>query len=287
MARGLTALPEVEPTIVVNVGDDESIHGLHVSPDLDTVIYTLGGVEGPEGWGRRDDSYRLNNELGRFGVDNRFLLGDLDLALNLFRTERLARGAALSEVTAQVAAGFGVDATVVPATNDPLRTMVRIDDGWITFQDYFVYRGNRDQVHELRYEGADEASPADGVIEAIDSASVVVIGPSNPPLSIWPILSIPGLREAVRDHPRVMAVSPLIGGRALKGPADRVMAGLGLPPGNEGVMAAYAGLLDVLVIDESDSRDVGGLSGVEVIATDTRIGSAEGAARLAKEILGL
>jgi LPPG:FO 2-phospho-L-lactate transferase len=287
MARGLAALPGIGLTVVVNVGDDETIHGLHVSPDLDTVVYTLAGVESPEGWGRRDESYRLNTELGRFGVDNRFLLGDLDLALNLFRTHRLSQGARLSEVTSDVMRGFDVHVDVVPATDDSLRTMVRIDSGWTDFQDYFVYRGNRDHVYELRYVGAEEASPADGVIDAITSSDLVVIGPSNPPLSIWPILAIPGIRDAVVAHTRVIAVSPLFGGKALKGPADRVMASLGLPPGNQGVLEAYAGMVDVLVIDETDQHEAKGLSDVEVVVTDTKIGSKEASMRLAGELVGL
>jgi LPPG:FO 2-phospho-L-lactate transferase len=287
MARGLAGLPGIDLTVVVNVGDDETIHGLQVSPDLDTVVYTLAGVEGPEGWGRRDESYRLNTELGRFGVDNRFLLGDLDLALNLFRTHRLSQGAKLSDVTSEVIGGFDIRVKVVPATDDRLRTMVRIDSGWTDFQDYFVYRGNRDHVYELRYVGAEVAEPADGVIDAITSADLLVIGPSNPPLSIWPILSIPGIREAVVAHERVVAVSPLFGGKALKGPADRVMASLGLPPGNQGVLEAYAGMVHVLVIDETDRQEAKELSDVEVLITDTKISSPEAGVRLAAELVGL
>jgi LPPG:FO 2-phospho-L-lactate transferase len=286
MARGLATQPDTELTVIVNVGDDETIHGLHICPDLDTVVYTLAGVEGPEGWGRRDDTHRLNGELARFGVDNRFLLGDLDLALNLFRTDRLAGGSRLSEITSDVAHAFGIAARVVPATDDHVRTMVRTDSGWTTFQDYFVLRGHRDQVHELRYDGVDGASPAPGVLEAISSADVVVIGPSNPPLSIWPILAVPGIREAVEGHDRVVAVSPLIGGKALKGPADAVMASLGLPGGSAGVLEAYHGLVDTLFIDNADRGDLDTLVGAEVVVTDTRIGVPEEGARLAKEILG-
>ncbi len=242
MARGLAAVAEVDLTVVVNVGDDASNHGLHISPDLDTVTYTMAGVEGPQGWGRADDTFTLNDELGRFGVDNNFQLGDRDLALKLFRTNELANGARLSEVTETIARAFDLSPTVLPATDDPLRTMVRTTDGWLTFQEYFVKRRHRDEVVELRFEGAADARPAPGVLEAIRDADRLIIGPSNPPLSIWPILAIEEVRSAVADHPSVTAISPLIGGKTVKGPADRVLASLGFPPGNRGVAADYEGL---------------------------------------------
>ncbi|MEE9178480.1 MAG: 2-phospho-L-lactate transferase [Acidimicrobiia bacterium] len=288
MARGLTAVPDVDLTVVVNVGDDEEIHGLHVSADLDTVIYTLAGVEGPDGWGRSADTFVLNEELARFGVDNRFRLGDLDLALNLFRTQALAEGKPLSVITAEIADSFDLRADVVPATNDTLRTEVRIEgDEWLSFQEYFVLRGNRDEVKELRYPGSEAAHPAPGVLEAISAADVVVIAPSNPPLSIWPILAINEIRQAIRSHQRVVAVSPLFGGKSLKGPADRVMASLGLPAGNAGVIEAYAGLIEMLVVDTQDADDARQLGGVEIMVTDTRIARATRARELAEEILAV
>jgi LPPG:FO 2-phospho-L-lactate transferase len=286
MARGLAAVPDVDLTVVVNVGDDEDIHGLHVSADLDTMVYTLAGVEGPDGWGRSADTFVLNDELARFGVDNRFRLGDLDLALNLFRTQALAEGKPLSAITAQIAASFDLRADVVPATNDTLRTEVRIEgDEWLSFQEYFVLRGNRDEVKELRYPGSQAAQPAPGVLKAIGAADVVVIGPSNPPLSIWPILAINEIRQAIRSHQRVVSVSPLFGGKALKGPADRVMASLGLPAGNAGVIEAYAGLIDMLVVDTQDADDARQFGGVEIMVTDTRIARATRARELAEEII--
>jgi LPPG:FO 2-phospho-L-lactate transferase len=288
MARGLAAVPDVDLTVVVNVGDDEDIHGLHVSADLDTVIYTLAGVEGPDGWGRSADTFVLNDELARFGVDNRFRLGDLDLALNLFRTRALAAGKPLSGITAEIAASFDIRVDVVPATNDTLRTEVRIEgDEWLSFQEYFVLRGNRDEVKELRYPGSEAAQPAPGVLKAIRAADVVVIAPSNPPLSIWPILAINEIRKAIRSHQRVVAVSPLFGGKALKGPADRVMASLGLPAGNAGVIEAYAGLIDMLVVDTQDADDARQLGGVEIMVTDTRMERTTRARELAEEILAV
>ena len=287
MARGLAGVPGVDLTVVVNVGDDEEIHGLHVSPDIDTVIYTMAGSEGGEGWGRAGDSFAFNDELARFGVDNTFRLGDRDLALNLFRTNLLHDGTPLSAVTEEIAKSFGVTARVIPATDDRLRTRVRVADGdWIAFQEYFVIRGSRDEVQALSFEGAETASAAPGVLEAIVDADLILIAPSNPPLSIWPILSVGEIKGAVSRHARVMAVSPLFGGKALKGPADRVMASLGLAGGNAGVVEAYDGIIDTLVIDVQDAADAAALSGIDLIVTDTRIEGADQGKRLAQDILG-
>lgn len=286
MARGLAALDDLDLTVVVNVGDDTSTHGLAISPDLDTVVYTLARLEGPQGWGRAGDTFALNDELARFGLDNTFRLGDRDLALKIYRTQALARGATLSAVTGAVARSFGIDARIVPATDDPLRTKVRIADGWVTFQEYFVARRHRDEVLELKFDGADSARAAPGVVEAIATAEHVIIAPSNPPLSIWPILAIGEIRDAVEAHPAVTAVSPLIGGKTIKGPADKVMAALGLPSGNPGVADAYAGLIDRLVIDSSDGDDVDSIEGIEVIVTDTLIKDPAQGAKLAAQLVG-
>lgn len=286
LARGLAALDEVELSVIVNVGDDAENHGLAVCPDLDTVVYTLAGEEGPLGWGRRDDTFAFNDELGRFGVDNTFRLGDRDLALKMFRTRAMADGSALSAVTASIASAFGLDIAVLPVTDDRLRTMVRIDDGWVTFQEYFVRRGHRDEVRELRFDGADVARPAPGVIDALTGADRIVIGPSNPPLSVWPILAVAGVRDAVRNHPSVVAVSPLIDGKTVKGPADRVMVSLGLPPGNRGVVFAYEGLVDTLVLDRADAADSTGIDGVTVVFTDTLMSDLDSSRRLAATLIG-
>jgi LPPG:FO 2-phospho-L-lactate transferase len=284
LGRGLAALDDVELAIVVNVGDDEVVHGLAVSPDLDTVVYTLAGIEGPEGWGRDGDTFRFNDELGRFGVDTTFRLGDLDLALNVYRTERLAEGLPLSEVTIEVCTAFGVDTRVIPVTDDRLRTMVWTEGGEeLSFQEYFVSRRAKDTVTALDFDGAEDAKPAPGVLDVIAEADLVVIGPSNPPLSIWPILSVPGIREAVAAHPRVVALSPLIGGKTVKGPAARVMASLGLPPTNAGVVEAYRGLLDGLVIDDAD--DPGEIEGIDVLSTSILIKDPAEAGRLSAEIV--
>jgi LPPG:FO 2-phospho-L-lactate transferase len=286
MARGLGALDELDLTVIVNVGDDAANHGLAISPDLDTVVYTLAGVEGSQGWGRAGDTFALNDELARFGLDNTFKLGDRDLALKIYRTQALAGGATLSAVTDTVARSFGIEARIVPATDDPLRTMVRIVDGWVTFQEYFVARRHRDEVLELRFDGADSAKAAPGLVEAIATAELVIIAPSNPPLSIWPILAIREIRDAIEAHPAVTAVSPLIAGKAVRGPADDVMTALGLPSGNAGVADAYAGLIHRLVIDTSDSDDVDSIEGIEIIVTETLIKDPAAAAELAAQLVG-
>jgi len=285
LARGLNAVC-TDLTVVVNVGDDEVIYGLSVSPDLDTVVYTLAGVEGQQGWGLADDSFDVMGHLGDLGLDNRFRIGDRDLATNLLRTAQLRRGVPLSSITADITSAMGVDARVLPATDDAVPTRVRSGNTWMPFQEYFVLRGSTDHVDELRYQGAEVAEAAPGVVEAIDRAEIVVIAPSNPPLSVWPILAIPPIRAALERASRVMAVSPLFGGKALKGPADRVMASLGLPAGNQGVADAYQGLLTDLIVDSDDADELLETDAV-VHALDTRIAEPAAAARFARSLLEL
>jgi LPPG:FO 2-phospho-L-lactate transferase len=274
LARGLAARDSLDVTVIVNVADDERIYSLYVSPDLDTVTYTLAGLEGPDGWGIAGDRFETMERLALFGMDTTFRMGDVDLATNLYRTAMLDNGLPLSLITERIGKTLGVAATVLPATDDPVRTIVLLRDGsWRSFQEYFVYRKHQDEVIDLRFEGAENAEPAPGVLGALLDADVVVIGPSNPPLSIWPILAIGGISDAVASADRVIAVSPLFGGKALKGPADRVLASLGHPPGNAGVLDAYDGLVTDLVVDEGDAADRSRLSGrgVRIHVADTRI----------------
>ena len=290
LARGFEHLPDVGTTVVVNVGDDDIIYGLSVSPDIDTVLYTLAGVEGPHGWGRAGDTMVLMQHLDTLGVDTRFRLGDADAALNICRTMRLEAGEPLHEITAALAGSFGIRSRIVPASNHPVRTRLRTEpDLWMPFQEYFVLRGHRDEVLEVRYAGAAEATAAPGVVEAIRAADAVVIAPSNPPLSIWPILAVSDIAAALGKARRVMAVSPLFGGRALKGPADQVMASLGLPAGNAGILAAYEGRLDDLFIDSGDRDDRAALaeSGVSVHVGSTLIAEPEQAIAFAARIMDL
>ncbi len=277
-------------TVVVNVGDDTERYGVHVSADPDTVLYTLAGVVGPHGWGRAGDTAVVMTELARHGIETPFTLGDIDFGLCLARTIMLSSGTPLSVVTDRLCASLGLtDVRIIPASDDELRTWVQVADGsWIDFQSYFVDRGHSDAVRAVAYHGSASARPAPGVVEAIESADVLVIAPSNPPLSIWPILAVDGIDEAVANHPRRIAVSPLFGGLPLKGPADTVMRGVGLPPGTAGVLQAYRGRIDALVVDESDASDIGlgEPFGVDVITAPTRIDRTDGGAALVARILG-
>jgi LPPG:FO 2-phospho-L-lactate transferase len=226
--------------------------------------------------------------LAAAGEDTSFRLGDADLALCLDRTKALDQGEALSSIIRRTAETLGVHRRVLPATDGALRTRVRIPSGeWLGFQEYFVMRGHRDEVAEIEYAGAGLALPAPGVLDAIAAAELIVIGPSNPPLSIWPILAVPGIRDAIGAARRVVAISPLFAGVALKGPAHRVMASLGLPGGTAGVLAAYRGILTDLVIDRADAADTALAGEVAIHPTDTRIARREDAARLATTILEL
>lgn len=274
---------------MVNVGDDERIYGVHVAADLDTVTYTLAGIEGPLGWGIVDDTFNVMAGLETLEVDTSFRLGDRDLALCLRRTQMLDDGVPLSMVTDEIRSALGVGPTILPATDDELRTRINtVEAGWMAFQDYFVRRGHRDEVIGLEYAGSSEALPAPGVIEAITTADTVLVAPSNPPLSIHPILAISAIRQAVASAPKVIAVSPLFGGKALKGPADRVMASIGLPAGSAGVLAAYSGLISDLVIDTADAADADTLAGeVRIHSTNTRFTQAEPATRFARWLLDL
>ncbi len=276
-------------TVIVNVGDDTERYGVHVAADCDTVLYTLAGRAGPHGWGIANDTFAVMDALDSLGVDTSFRLGDADLAVCIARTSMLSDGRPLSEATIDLAKHLRVDdVRLIPATDDPLRTWVDTDDaGWIDFQHYFVDRRHTDEVRALAYHGAPTARPAPGVIDAIDGADILVIAPSNPPLSIWPILAIDDIRASVARHPRTIAVSPLFGGKPLKGPADAVMSSLGLPAGTEGILEAYRDLIDALVIDQGDAAD-GSLTDtypVDILATDTRLDGESGGRTCVQAVL--
>ena len=256
-ARFLAGLVDVSDpagiTAIVNVADDDEFHGLHVSPDIDTVLYTLAGiVEESQGWGRRDETFHAQEELARFGEQAWFRLGDRDLAAHLHRTRLLREGRSLTEIVDGMRRALGIQATILPATDGTQRTLVRTDAGWLAFQDYFVKRRTADRVHELRFDP--DAVPTARVRAAIADADVVVIAPSNPFVSIGPILALAGMREAVsarRD--RVVAVSPIVGGTAIKGPAAAMLAALGHEVSALGVARMYADVASAFVIDEQDA----------------------------------
>lgn len=244
-------------SIVVNTADDFSLYGLHISPDLDTVLYTLGGIANPEtGWGVAGDSLVTLEMMGTYGVDTWFLLGDKDLATHILRTERLKNGDSLTAIMADLAAALDIEARLLPMTDDTVATKVRTADGLLDFQEYFVRRRHADDVHEIVFDGIEAASIPHTVTGAFDVADIIVICPSNPFVSVDPIISIPGMRElmAASGAP-VVAVSPIIGGEAVKGPAAQMLASLGHDVSAAGVAAYFKDLVDVMVIDDVD-RDL-------------------------------
>jgi LPPG:FO 2-phospho-L-lactate transferase len=296
--RGLTRIvPGEDLTVVVNTGDDLVVHGLHVSPDVDSVTYWLAGVMDRErGWGRGDESFRATGELQRLDAEGAwFGLGDLDLALHLLRTRLMAGGADLSGATADVARRFGVGARILPMTNDAVATRVEVIDDRgapsdLHFQEYWVQRGAADQVTAVRYQGAETARPAPGVLEAIGSSEVVVICPSNPIASIDPILAVAGIRPALQARrQRTVAISPIVGGAPLRGMADKLLPVAGEEVTALGVARHYARLAGSFVIDEVDRELVGSVEGLgyRVAATDTIMVDDDAAARLARVALDL
>lgn len=295
--RGLvSAVPPEGVTAVVNTGDDLVLSGLHVSPDLDSVVYWLADVADRErGWGRRGESFRALEELRRLGGEAWFALGDLDLATHLRRTEMLAAGATLTEATAAIAGGFGVPCRVLPMTDDPVTTRIEAVDAEgreldLHFQEYWVARGARDRVKAIRYEGAGRARPAPGVLEALAEADVVVVCPSNPVASIAPILAVPGIADALRSaRARAVGISPIVGGAPLRGMADRLMPAADLEVTAHGAARAYAGLLGAWVVDRADERLAAAIEedlGLRVVVADTVMvddGAAAGLARATLE----
>jgi LPPG:FO 2-phospho-L-lactate transferase len=291
-ARFVQGLVEVvqpsDVTVVGNVGDDVEVLGLHVSPDLDSIVYALAGVNDDErGWGRANESWRALETVRELGGESWFQLGDLDLGLHLVRSQALVAGEALSAVTARIARHFGIETRVLPATDDRLRTWVRTPAGEFPFQEWFVARGHRDEVDGVRFEGEAEATPAPSVLDALAEAEVLLVAPSNPYVSIGPILAVAEIRGAlVARRAPVVAVSPLIGGRAVKGPADRMLARLAGGTSPAQVAETYAGLIDALVVDEADADDLEGLGEVRPIVTRTLMSDGGARKRLAEAALG-
>jgi len=282
-ARALAeTLDPRELTIVGNVGDDVEVFGLHVSPDLDTILYTLTGrLDEVRGWGRKDETWEALDTADELGAETWFRLGDRDLGLHLVRTESLRRGEPLSSVTRELAAAFGLEPTLIPATDDRLRTWLETPAGEFPFQEWFVRRQHRDEVDAVRFEG--EARPAPGVVESLEEADLIAIAPSNPFVSIGPILAVAGIREALEERRApAVAVSPLIGGKAVRGPADRMLARLtgGTAPGH--VAGCYEGLIDALVVDAADADED---AGIPTIVTGTLMNDPDARRRLADAVL--
>jgi LPPG:FO 2-phospho-L-lactate transferase len=284
-ARGLQHVLEPgELTVVGNVGDDLEVLGLHVSPDLDSILYTLADLGDDErGWGRAGETWNALAAVGAWGGEDWFKLGDLDLGLHLVRTQALRSGIGLSEVTASLVERAGLGVIVLPATDDRLRTHVVTPAGTLAFQEWFVARSHRDDVDAVVFEGAEAARPAPGVVEALAAADAILVAPSNPYVSIGPIVAVGEIRRALEGRRvRCLAVSPLIGGKAIKGPADRMLSRMAGGTTPRHVASCYAGLIDALVVDEAD---VPAQASVALIATRTLMADREAASRLAETVL--
>ncbi|HEY1281259.1 MAG TPA: 2-phospho-L-lactate transferase [Acidimicrobiales bacterium] len=295
LAGMVRAWPAPDLTAIVNTGDDTTLHGLAISPDLDTVTYTLAGAIDPErGWGLRGETWAAMDALGRYTPQRPtgssagatwFSLGDRDLATHLYRTHRLAEGATLSTVTAEIAAGWGVAVRLLPMSDDPVHTMVEVEgEGEIGFQDYFVGRAHSVPITGVRFAGVDLAVPAPGVLDVIDTATAIVVAPSNPVVSIGPILALAGVRDRLAAlQKRIVAISPIVGGRAIKGPADRMLAELGVPVSASGVAAWYHDVAGTIVIDTVDADLAPEIEakGQRCVVTDTMMRTADVAAALA------
>jgi LPPG:FO 2-phospho-L-lactate transferase len=293
LGEGLQAVVGDRLTVIVNTADDTERHGLLVCADHDTVMYTLAGLENPElGWGLAGDSWVVMGALERYGEEGWFRLGDRDLATHIVRTDRLRRGERLTDVCSHLQARLGVVATILPMADEPVRTQVRTDEGWLEFQDYFVRLRQAPEVHEVRFVGIENAEPSAEVFAAIGAAELVVIAPSNPIVSVAPILAVPGMSEALTtaraDGARIVAVSGIVGGKALKGPADRMLASLGHEPTALGVARLYAGLADTFVLDAVDAHLAPSVEalGLRAVVADTIMTDDASRARLAATILG-
>jgi LPPG:FO 2-phospho-L-lactate transferase len=279
-------LPPEDLTVIVNTGDDLEWWGLHVSPDIDSVLYGLAGMLSKErGWGVEDDSFRCLERMKQLGEPSWFGLGDLDLATHLTRTAMLQQGKTLSEATATLARKFGVRGRVLPMSDDRVATMLDTTKGTLTFQEYFVRERHQVEVGAVRFEGAERARPAPGVIEAVEQADTIIFAPSNPVTSIGPILAVPGIREALRrTSAPVAAVSPIVGGAAVSGPAGKLMAMMGWGSSIAGVARAYEDFLDVLIVDNADEAEAErlGRDGMRVLCTNTMMRSDEDKRALAE-----
>jgi len=292
LAEGLLRHLGDDLTVIVNTGDDLELHGLVIWPDHDTVAYTLADLDDEiRGWGLRGESWTVMDRLEELGEMTWFRLGDRDLATHVWRTERLRAGRRPTEVALELQRAMGIAARILPMADEPVRTEVLTADGWLEFQEYFVHRHQEPAVHEVRFRGVEAARPTRDVLAALESTDLVVIAPSNPIVSIAPILAVPRLREAIaavrqRSVP-IVAISGIVGGKALKGPADRMLASLGRESTSVGVAREYAGLADAFVLDDVDRETAGAIEalGMRTLVTDTIMVDDAARARLAGEVL--
>jgi LPPG:FO 2-phospho-L-lactate transferase len=293
LAHGFALLADsdaVELTVIANVGDDTELHGLHVSPDIDAVLYMLSDlIDTQRGWGVANDTYTAHAMFARFGEPIWFTLGDADLATHVTRTRLLSEGTSLTDATASMAAALGIRSRILPATDERCRTVILTDDGPLEFQDYFVRHRQEPEVRGVRLEGVEGARPTAAVLEAIGEADVVVIGPSNPIVSIGPILAMAGMRDAILGVQRRVGVSPIIGGKALKGPAARMLASLGHEVSAAGAARIYGDLLTHWVVDTVDAESADRIRdlGIEPVVLESVMSGAADRARLARELTGI
>lgn len=289
LARGFALLDAVELTVIANVADDTEIHGLHVSPDIDAICYHLAGIADTErGWGIAGDTHSAHAMLERLGAPAWFTIGDADLATSIERTRRLRDGERLTETVSAMATAMGIRAQVLPATDDRYRTLVETDAGRLDFQDYFVRLRQEPEVREVTFDGTESASPTNEMLEAIAGAELIVIGPSNPIVSIGPIVALPGVRSAIEaSRAPAVAVSPIIAGSAIKGPAARMLASLGHEVAARGVARMYAGLVERFVVDVADAAAVESIEalGLAVDVLPTVMAGDEGARALAAALV--
>ncbi|HZU70697.1 MAG TPA: 2-phospho-L-lactate transferase [Ktedonobacteraceae bacterium] len=292
-ARFLQGLVQVVPqnrlTVIVNTGDDRDFYGLHVSPDIDIVTYTLAGlVDETRGWGIRNDTYNTMQQLTAYGNEDWFLLGDRDLATHIHRTNLLRQGKTLSEVTENLRQHFGLNIRIIPMSDQPIATHIQTPAGLLHFQEYMVKRHCTDEVQDVVFIGTSEAKPAPGVLDAIKEAEAILIAPSNPIVSIGSILAVPGIHDALHEASgMVVAVSPIVGGTPIKGPADKLMRGLGMEVSPVGVARCYRDFLDVMVIDEQDAHLIERIEdlGIPAMATNTIMRDSQAKAALARYVL--
>ncbi|HUY67607.1 MAG TPA: 2-phospho-L-lactate transferase [Acidimicrobiales bacterium] len=291
LLRGMVeVVPPADITAIVNTGDDTVLHGLHIAPDLDTVMYTLAdAINAETGWGLAGETWRVMESLRRLGGVTWFNLGDRDLATHCYRTQRLSEGATLGQVTAELARSWGVEIGLVPVTDDPLRTRLQLVDGpEVGFQEYFVRLRHDVPVSGVRFDGAEQARPGPGVLEALRSADSIVVCPSNPVVSIGPLLAVPGVEEQLEGaRDRIAGVSPIIAGAALKGPADRLLREMGFESSVVGVARWYSSWMGTLVIDEADADLAGAVEaeGVRCVVAPTVMSSLDRSAALSRTVL--
>ncbi|MEM2987973.1 MAG: 2-phospho-L-lactate transferase [Candidatus Bathyarchaeia archaeon] len=292
LLRGLVkVVPPKNLFVIGNTGDDIELYGLHISPDLDIIMYTLAGIVDEEkGWGIAGDTFNCLEMLGRLGFETWFRLGDRDFATHIIRTKMLREGMTLSQATEKLCRMLGVKANLIPMSDDPVRTKIQSGNMLLEFQEYFVKRGTKDTVTGVIFEGVERAEPAPGVVQAIEEAERIIICPSNPILSIAPILAIKAIKKALeKSKAPVVGISPIVGGKALKGPADRVMVGMGFEPSAYGVARFYGGLLKHFIIDEADGDQKNHIErlGIKVTVTNTIMKSLEDSIHLAKVVMSV